>query len=143
MTMTYGKFLPKLLFTIFLYALSCSAFAQCNQAPVARDDHTEYSGPHAFVDVLANDSEIDGEALRVVILGGECGSTGTFSETGGVVSYTADSPSPSTCRFSYQAIDENGLFDQAEVVISPPAFFSDDFETADLSKWEVVCPGCS
>jgi len=122
--------------------LAHPAGAQCNEAPVALDDRAEFSGSLAFVDVLANDFEADGEALRVVISTGECGSSGVFTETGGVVTYTADGVTPRTCRFSYQLIDEMGAFDQAEVIITGPAFFSDDFETGDLGRWSSVCLGC-
>jgi len=129
-------------FLLALTGLARPAAAQCNEDPVALDDRAEFSGSLAFVDVLANDFEADGEALRVVISTGECGSSGVFSETGGVVTYTADGATPRTCRFSYQLIDEAGSFDQAEVIITGPAFFSDDFENGDLGRWSSVCLGC-
>ena len=64
--------MPDLLFTLILILwMAVSAPAQCNHAPIAKDDQRMVLfRPTALVDipVLANDADADGDALRVIDL---------------------------------------------------------------------------
>ena len=122
---------------LLCFAVSRSAGAQpCNSAPLAQDDSAEHFGGPVVVDVLANDSEPDGEALTVTSLSTTC--NGTVAGDLGLVTMTPATIGPEDCTISYRARDERGLSSAtATVQITKSAsIFSDGFESGDTSRWE-------
>jgi hypothetical protein len=117
------------------------AQALCNNPPVAVADQAELIGSLATVDVLANDTEPDGEAVEVQIVSGTCLALGTVEVLGGVATYRADPGPVVPCGFSYRASDEEGLTSDAAVAVTvPPTLFADGFESGDLSAWSAFVP---
>jgi Bacterial Ig domain len=119
---------------LLLLAICPPASALCNGDPGAVDDVVVYTGGAALVvDVLANDSEPDGEALTVGNLSTTC--TGTVSQDLGLVTLAVTSFS-GACTIGYRITDERGSFDTATVsVLDGTEIFSDGFETGDTSQW--------
>lgn len=115
--------------------------AMCTNPPVLVADQAQLVESTAVIDVLANDSDPDGEALEVQVLSGTCLALGTTQVLGGVVTYRA-SPGPLVpCSFNYRVTDESGLASDAVVSITiPPLVFSDSFESGTLSAWSIVVP---
>jgi hypothetical protein len=88
-----------------------------NDAPVANNDTltTEADTP-ASIDLLSNDSDVDGDTLSVSIITGP--SNGTISLNNGTVSYTPASAFIGTDSFTYQVRDPSGSSDTATVTIT-------------------------
>ncbi len=51
---------------------AATAHAQCNGTPIASGDNAEAASAPILIDVLANDTEPDGEALTVTVLASTC-----------------------------------------------------------------------
>jgi Bacterial Ig domain/Putative Ig domain len=88
-----------------------------NDAPVAADDAaaTDEDEP-VTIDVLANDLDLDGDAL--VVLDVTQPATGTVVNAGGDVIYTQAFDFSGTDTFTYTAGDGNGGTDTATVVVT-------------------------
>ena len=108
----------------------------CNSDPVAVADEATYLGsPTVIVDVLANDSEPDGEALTVGSLSTTC--AGSLAEGFGLVTLTVTGPF-SDCTISYQITDESGNSASGTVTVRDgTTIFLDGFESGDLSRWSI------
>jgi hypothetical protein len=78
-----------------------------NQAPVAADDIVTVSGTTATIDVLANDSDPEGDALSIVLEGSP--TAGTASVVNGKVELTLPANFAGFTRFQYRAQDGAGL----------------------------------
>ena len=84
---------------LLLFVLAAPAAAQpCNTTPVALADQAGYIGGPVVVDVLANDSEPDGEALTVGSLSTTC--PGTVSEDLGLMTLTVSGEMPEPFRLA-------------------------------------------
>ena len=120
---------------LLLFVLAAPAAAQpCNTTPVALDDEAAYIGGPVVVDVLANDSEPDGEALTVGSLSTTC--PGTVSEDLGLVTLFVSGEMPEECMISYEITDERGASATASVTVEDNTeIFSDGFESGDTSLW--------
>ena len=120
---------------VWLGSPASSSAQPCNSQPVAQNDFVEHFGGTVVVDVLANDTEPDGEALSVTSLTTTC--AGTVSADLGLVIMASTSAGTEDCTISYRARDERGLSSApATVVISRAAsLFADGFETGDTSRW--------
>jgi hypothetical protein len=96
-----------------------------NCAPVARDDAIATKpGEPISIDVLANDTDADGDPLVFQILkssGGEGtvddGGTPTDASDDRVL-FTAEDPAPESAEISYQAVDPTGAVSEAVVAVS-------------------------
>ena len=120
-----------------LLGICLPASAQiCNSDPVAVADEATYSGsPTVIIDVLANDSEPDGEALTVGRLTTTC--AGSLAEDFGLVTLTV-SGTFSECTISYQITDESGNSATGTVTVQDgTSIFLDGFESGDLSRWSI------
>ncbi len=97
-------------------------------APVAADDTVQTLEDTALdIDVLANDTDADGDTLAVEITDGV--SSGTLTQLGsGAFHYEPDADFYGMDHFSYRAVDPEGLSDTAHVSIvvsgqnDPPRF---------------------
>ena len=89
-----------------------------------------------MVDVLANDSDPDGEDLEVLGLSTTCG--GTVSEDFGLVTLALSvSGLAQDCTITYQVRDESGGSATGTVTIRDATgfIFADGFESGDTSQW--------
>ncbi|SFC68507.1 Ca2+-binding protein, RTX toxin-related [Pseudooceanicola nitratireducens] len=88
-----------------------------NDAPVAEDDAdtTDIVTP-VTIDVLANDSDVDGDALTVTSV--EDPANGTAAIVDGKIVYTPDAGFTGTETFTYTITDEDGLTDTATITVT-------------------------
>ncbi|MCP4662283.1 MAG: hypothetical protein GY856_43330 [bacterium] len=123
-------------------AAAPAAAQGCNSPPQAVADVADHLGKLVAVDVLANDSDPDGEALSVTVVGWTC--HGTVEESLGLVTLNPDPPRAEDCTISYRLTDERGgLSDTVAVEVQAvSAIFADDFESADVSAWSECVPPC-
>ena len=88
-----------------------------NDPPEAVDDEAEtLEDVAAVVDVLANDTDVDGDPLRVVSVGPA--RHGTTGVAGGVVRYASELNWYGTDRFTYTIADPGGLTATATVTMT-------------------------
>ena len=122
---------------LFLVATSLfSVAAWANDTPVAVADEADHHGGTVLVvDVLANDSDADGEALEIY---GLSGCSGTLAVEFGVVTLTPDQGAPEACTITYSIRDEDGNSSTATVTVNNSArlLFRDDCELGDDSRWD-------
>ena len=99
-----------------------------NQAPIANSDTSIVnSGETTIIDVLANDTDADNDALSISGISTNP-SQGTVEIIDGKIHYTANADASGSDSFSYITTDENGGYSTAQVTISinTPAEFSGD-----------------
>jgi len=133
--------------TTFVYEL-CDPRGACDEAtvtvavggtnagPVLADDTATVSvGQTVLIDVLANDSDPDGDALTIESLSPPAHGRVTIT-TSGLVSYVAGAAFGGTDSFTYTACDPNGLCATATVTVTvvsegnlPPVGVDDTFAT--------------
>ncbi len=88
-----------------------------NDDPVANDDTASTSaGTPVDVDVLANDTDVDGDTLTISAVG--AAANGTAVIVGGAVQYVPNAGFSGTDTFSYTVSDGNGGSDTATVTVS-------------------------
>ena len=111
--------------------------ADCNSPPTAVDDATSTYHEPVLIDVLANDSDVDGQALAVTITGGTCLAVGTATVDFELVRFVPDTFLETECLLIYSVTDEGGLSDQGTITIAvdDPTIFTDDFESGNFSAW--------
>ena len=106
-----------------------------NQAPVASDDmETTVQGQAVTVDVLANDSDADGDSLAVASATGADNGAVRVAANGATVTYTPEPGFTGTDEFTYTVGDGQGGMDTATVVVTvtePPAPANQAPVTAD------------
>ena len=121
------------------------ALAQCNATPAAQDDTAETYSESLVIDVLANDTDADGDFLEVIVVTETCPGAVTVDDFE-LVHFTPSTPLTSDCTITYDARDSTGAKNRATVTISavssPPGIFDDDFETGDGSRWTSCTPTC-
>ncbi len=108
--------------------------AQVNTAPVIRDDSatTQYQ-QSVTIDVLANDSDADGDTLAVIAVG--AASHGSVASAGAAITYTPGPAFSGQDSFTYTASDGRGGEGTATVRITValpsnlPPVANDDFAT--------------
>ena len=91
-----------------------------NRAPNAGDDTASVAkGATAYIAVLANDSDPDGDALKVTAITAPSKGTATI-QTDGTIKYVAPSTltAPTTTTFSYTISDGRGGTDTATVTVT-------------------------
>jgi len=123
-------------------AVAPAAAQGCNNPPQAVADAADHLGKIVAVDVLANDSDPDGDALSVIVVGWTC--HGTVEEDLGLVTLHPDPTRAEDCTISYRLTDERGgLSDTVAVEVQAvTAIFADGFESADVSAWSECAPPC-
>ena len=91
-----------------------------NDSPVAVDDGaTVASGGSVTIDVLANDSDVDGDDLTIASVSAP--NAGTAVAQNGAVVYTAPDGFSGTATFTYTVSDGNGGTDTATVTVNAVA----------------------
>ena len=105
-----------------------------NDAPIARDDARATAEDTAVtVDVLANDSDVDGDQLAIASVGSPA--NGRADRTGGQILYTPQAGFSGTDAFTYTVTDEQGATATATVTVTvssvndPPVAQDDDVTT--------------
>ncbi|MCV6979995.1 tandem-95 repeat protein [Mycolicibacterium pulveris] len=121
--------------------------APVNDAPEAVDDFVtvvEDSGVTA-IDVLGNDTDVDGDALSVIGVG--AAANGIASLTDGVVTYAPDADFHGTDTFSYTISDGMGATATATVTVTvtpeqdPPVAGDDTYTTQEDTPITIPAPG--
>ncbi len=88
-----------------------------NERPVAKDDAVETpEDREVMVDVLANDSDVDGDGLRIASVSEASNGTVSVGSEGGVT-YMPESDWNGTDRFTYVISDGDGLTAEATVEV--------------------------
>ena len=119
---------------LFLVA-SSPLLAECNTAPTAVPDAAQTVDESLLVDVLSNDSDPEGQALTVSVVGTTCPGSATVDFD--LVTLTPAPRLTEDCVITYRVTDEGGLFDTGTVTVALiDSIFSDDFETGDTSGWD-------
>ena len=120
--------------------------AHVNQAPVAVNDTlTTAENVAGNVNVLANDSDVDGDTLTVSAHTN--GAHGTVAFTGGVATYTPATNFNGTDSFGYTISDGHGLTASATVAVTvthvnqAPVAVADAFTTAENVTLNQSSPG--
>ncbi len=116
--------------------------AQCNAPPVAVADAatTIYDRP-LLIDVLANDSDPDGDLLTVSVVSDDCPGTLTAGELGLLTYVPAPASEPVTCEIVYRAYDGTAWSPQVVVSVTfNPVIFTDGFESGDVTAWDQALP---
>jgi hypothetical protein len=92
-----------------------------NDPPTARDDEESTGGLPVTIDLLANDTDPDGDALSVQ-LGPEPENVNVTINPDGTVTYTPDAGLVGRTVFSYRAFDGAAMSDVATVtvIVRPP-----------------------
>lgn len=118
-----------------------------NDKPTAVDDAItveEDSGP-TVIDVLGNDTDIDGDELTVAAVGSA--GNGTVSLVGGVVTYTPEDDFAGTDSFAYTVTDGNGGTATATVTVTvnpvndAPIGVEDNYTTKANTPLTIAAPG--
>lgn len=115
-----------------------------NDAPVVQSDSAEtVSGVPVLIDVLANDSDPNGDALELVSVSSASG--GTTSIVGDSVRYESDGGFTGTDSFTYTVRDAGGAEVTGEVTVTvtpatpnTPPVAGDDFVLTDRNSVVVI-----
>ncbi|MCA1732691.1 MAG: tandem-95 repeat protein, partial [Acidobacteria bacterium] len=111
-----------------------------NSPPVARiDKPTVDEDDTVVIDILANDTDVDGDTLTVTALGEATNGTATLG-VDGMVTYTPDANFHGTDSFTYTVSDGNGGTDDATVTVTvnsindPPTAVDDEGFTVEQGE---------
>ncbi len=125
---------------ILAWLLAGPLAAQCNTAPDAVDDASStVDNQTLLIDVLANDSDPDGDRLIVLFQSSTCPGQVTVGDFGIVTYEPVSVPDPVPCEIRYQADDGTALSEAVvtvEVIPFQPEIFADGFESGDTSAWD-------
>jgi len=104
--------------------------APVNDAPVANDDQAQsLQDTSVIVDLLANDSDVDGDTLSVGAIG--AAQNGIVTENNdGTVTYTPNNGFSGTDSFTYTVVDGNGGSATATATVTVDATAQIDIEPA-------------
>ena len=113
-----------------------------NDDPVANDDTGSAVGTASLdVDVLANDTDVDGDVLSIADVTGPAANVGTAEIVGGQIRFTAADGFEGVAEFSYTVSDGEGGEDQGSVSVTvsaepntAPVAADDDAETNEDSS---------
>lgn len=125
---------------VFLGAAQCT-----NSSPVVNNETADNSGQLTYVDVLANDTEPDGELMTLAVTGGTCFSAGSVTVEDNLVRFLPSPAVPSACTVTYSATDFQGNSDTGTLTFAAldiSLIFADNFETGTTGAWD-ACSGCS
>ena len=125
----------RLLVLSFLMALMAPGTrGVCNVAPTVLDDAVEVTGLVVVVDVLANDSDAEGQELSLSLDGSTCPGSAEF-DAFGLLSLTLPSILGVDCTATYTATNIAGLSNTGTVRIRSTELFKDSFESGNSSAW--------
>jgi len=117
-----------------------------NARPGARDDaEATDEGVPVTINVLANDSDPDGDPISLASFGQ--GSNGTVTEVGGQLVYTPNPGFVGTDTFTYSITDGNGATDSATVTVSvgavnvAPTTQDDQYRTPEDTQLTIAAAG--
>jgi uncharacterized repeat protein (TIGR01451 family) len=117
-----------------------------NDPPVAEDDTaTTPEDTPVVIEVLVNDSDVDGDTLIVDSV--TQGANGSVTNNGSDVTYTPDTNFNGTDSFTYTISDGNGGSDTATVTVTvnavndPPVAVDDSASTDEDNPVTVAAPG--
>ena len=119
-------------------------------APVAVDDGATLTedGPATTVDLLANDTDADNDALTVTAIDTSAVSLGAVLDNGdGTITYTPDPDANGTDTLTYTLDDGTGGTDSATVTITivpvadSPVAVADDYATEESTLLSRAAPG--
>lgn len=120
--------------------------ANCtNSAPAVSNDAADNTGLLTYVDVLANDTEPDGELMTLAVTGGTCLAAGSVTVEDNLVRFLPSPAVPSACTVTYSATDFQGNSDTGTLTfaaVDVSLIFADNFETGTTGAWD-ACSGCS
>lgn len=109
--------------------------AVCNVAPTVFDDEVEATGLVVVVDVLANDSDAEGQELSLSLDGSTCPGSAAF-DAFGLLNLTLPSLLAADCIVSYTATNVAGLSSSGNVRLRSIAeIFADGFENGSTVAW--------
>ncbi len=123
--------------------------AHVNHSPVAVDDSltiAENSGSHA-IDVLANDSDPDGDALTITLTSQPANGSVAITGGGTGLTYTPNSDFSGSDPFTYTISDGNGGTATATVTVTvmhvavAPVAQDDSYQVQENDTLEVAAPG--
>ncbi|HET9766883.1 MAG TPA: Ig-like domain-containing protein, partial [Thermoanaerobaculia bacterium] len=123
------------------YRMVGNAFCAPNRPPIAVADHVAWVsiGVPVVIDVVANDSDPDGDSLTVTAVSD--GAHGTVTNNGdGTVTYTANASAVCSDQFSYTLSDPDGALDVGIVTAEIGLPFADAFESGSTARWCGVFP---
>jgi hypothetical protein len=123
------------------YRMVGNAFCIPNRPPIAVADRVAgvSIGVPIIIDVIANDSDPDGDSLTVTAVSN--GAHGTVTNNGdGTVTYTANASAVCTDQFSYTVSDADGAHDVGIVTVEIGLPFADGFEPGSTARWCGVFP---
>ena len=120
-----------------------------NDAPVAVDDPVEIDedAVDTTIDVLANDTDADGDPLVLWAYDEDMLEAGTLTATGSTLTYVPDPDINGTDTFDYWITDGSGAFDRATVTITidprpdVPVANADGYATPEATTLTVSDPG--
>jgi hypothetical protein len=120
-----------------------------NDAAVAVDDPVEIDedAVGVTIDVLANDTDTDGDPLVLWAFDQDMLEAGTLTASGSSLTYTPDPDINGTDTFDYWITDGSGAFDRATVTISirpmpdAPVANADAYATPEATALTVARPG--
>lgn len=87
-----------------------------NRAPLAVNDAVQLTQASMRIDVLANDSDPDGDAIRIISVSGA--SAGLVFISNGAIQYIRLNPAAGSDRFTYTIQDSRGRTAQATVTVT-------------------------
>ena len=126
---------------IGILVLAAPIYGVCSTAPVAVDDFLRLGAAPTLLDVLANDSDLEGQALSLSVLSSNC--PGQVEVDGGLIVVDPGGPLLAPCTISYEVRDETGDFAVGTVTVtSSTNIFSDDFESGSTQAWSACDPSC-
>ncbi len=136
----FGKVL---LYSTILSLAASPVLAGCALGPTAEDDEISALLESVVIDVLANDSEPDGQAMSIVQLSTTC--PAMVAVDFGLVRLTPTTALTTDCQISYRVQNDDGQTSGlAAVQVShiPSLIFADGFEGGSASAWEACAPVC-
>ena len=115
-----------------------------NDAPVASDDAANTTENTAVnIDVLANDTDLDGDQLSIQSVTNSSAGITAVSTDGQSIVFTPATAFNGTATFSYTVVDNNGGSDSADVTVQvsdtnfAPTALDDSASTSEGSAVEV------
>lgn len=127
----------------FLALLFFAPAAGAHQAPIATADFADNYGSPLVYNVLANDRELEGEALTITSTStAGCNSNITVAIDGPRLLVTTADFVPRNCTIGYTIEDERGSNVSSSLTLTAVQLliFSDGFETGNTSRWSSVEP---
>jgi len=126
-----------------LVAPARDASAICSTAPTVVDDSVEAIDEPVLIDVLANDSDAEGEALTVSLGLKNCAGTVTVDDDQ-LVTFAPSGVVNATCYINYTVTDESGNSANGRITVTgdPSLIFRDGFESGGAARWSECGPAC-